>query len=99
MNSPFYLRDIGRIWGIHQHNTDSMLYYYRAALNQAFHNRDTFVVKVISVELGAVYYDLGEIDSAKILSLRYQDKEDDFDGVVSMNLGRIYSREGQRDSA
>ena len=100
VNIPFYLRDIGRIWGIHWHNTDSMLYYYRAALNQAFHNRDTFVVKVISVELGAVYYDLGEIDSAKILSLVYQDKkEDDLDGIVSMNLGRIYSREGQRDSA
>ena len=98
LSIPFYLRDIGRLWNMH-HKTDSMFHYYRAALNQAFHNRDTFMVKVISVELGAVYYDLGVMDSAKVLSLRYQAKEDDLDGIVSMNLGRIYAREGKPDSA
>lgn len=98
LSIPFFLRNIGRIWDMRR-NKDSVYHYYNAALQQAFHNRDTFVVKVISVELGAVYYDLGEMDSAKVLSLRYQAKEDDLDGIVSMNLGRIYAREGQPDSA
>ena len=99
LSSPFFLRNIGRIWGIHWHNTDSMLYYYRAALSQALHNRDTFTAKVISIELGGVYYDLGKMDTAKVRLLKYQDEEDDLDGIVSMTLGCIYSREGQRDSA
>lgn len=99
VNSPFFLRNIGRIWGIHWHNTDSMLYYYRTALSQALHNRDTFTAKVISIELGGVYYDLGKMDTAKVRLLKYQDEEDDLDGIVSMTLGCIYSREGQRDSA
>lgn len=99
LSTPFFLRNIGRIWGIQQHHTDSMLSYYRAALNQAFHNKDTFLAKVISVELGAVYYDLGEMDSAKVLLFRYQGKENDFDGIASMNLGRIYARKGKPDSA
>ena len=99
LSSPFFLRNIGRIWGIHWHNTDSMFYYYRAALSQALHNRDTFTAKVISIELGGVYYDLGKMDTAKVRLLKYQDEEDDLDGIVSMTLGCIYSRGGQRDSA
>lgn len=97
LSSPFFLRNIGRIWGIHWHNTDSMFYYYRAALSQALHN--PFTAKVISIELGGVYYDLGKMDTAKVRLLKYQDEEDDLDGIVSMTLGCIYSRGGQRDSA
>ena len=98
LSIPFFLRNIGRIWDMRR-NKDSVYHYYNAALQQAFHNRDTFMVKGISIELGAVCYDLGEMDSAKVLSLKYRAKEDDFNGIVSMNLGRIYAREGQPDSA
>lgn len=42
---------------------------------------------------------MGKMDTAKVRLLKYQDEEDDLDGIVSMTLGCIYSREGQRDSA
>lgn len=97
VNSPFFLRNIGRIWDIRR-NKDSVYHYYNAALQQARYNQDSVMIEAVLLELGAISLSFNEVDTAKMLLEKVKHRNDRkrfFHGI----LGRIYSREGQRDSA
>ena len=97
LSSPFFLRNIGRIWDIRR-NKDSVYHYYNAALQQARYNQDSVMIEAVLLELGAISLSFNEVDTAKMLLEKVKHRNDRkrfFHGI----LGRIYSREGQRDSA
>ena len=97
LSSPFFLRNIGRIWDIRR-NKDSVYHYYNAALLQARYNQDSVMIEAVLLELGAISLSFNEVDTAKMLLEKVKHRNDRkrfFHGI----LGRIYSREGQRDSA
>lgn len=97
LSSPFFLRNIGRIWDIRR-NKDSVYHYYNAALQQARYNQDSVMIEAVLLELGAISLSFNEVDTAKMLLEKVKHRNDRkrfFHGI----LGRIYSQEGQRDSA
>ena len=97
LSSPFFLRNIGRIWDIRR-NKDSVYHYYNAALQQARYNQDSVMIEAVLLELGAISLSFNEVDTAKMLLEKVKHRNDRkrfFHGI----LGRIYAREGQPDSA
>lgn len=75
LSSPFFLRNIGRIWDIRR-NKDSVYHYYNAALQQARYNQDSVMIEAVLLELGAISLSFNEVDTAKMLLEKVKHRND-----------------------
>lgn len=92
----YALRNQGRMYES-LNNPDSTKYYYQAAYKKAFDTKDQELINSISIELGNVYLDSGELDSAKKVFSRIPELEEN--AIYLKGLGHSFMLNLQLDSA
>lgn len=91
------LRDIARAYNS-QHQQDSALYYYNKAYKSAFKSKNDKTINSLLSEIGCFYYDIGKIDTAKIILTAAIKENYDIKNAL-LNLGMIYQDKKEIDSA
>ena len=92
----YALRDQGRMYES-LNRLDSAEYYYQAAYKKAFEINNQRAINSISKELGNVYLDWGELDSAKNIFSGIPELKND--AIYLRALAKIYELTSQPDSA
>lgn len=91
------IRNIARIYNV-QKMQDSALFYYDKAYKYILESENNKLANSLLGELGCVYYDVGKIDSAKIMLQNAIKGNFDIKNAL-LNLGILYKNAGQLDSA
>lgn len=91
------LRNIARIYAI-QEKQDSAVLYYNKAYKYVLQSKNNIIANSLLSELGCIYYDIGRLDTAKIILQNSIKKDFDIDNAL-LNLGLLYQDEGKIDSA
>lgn len=91
------LRDIARVYHS-QKQSDSAFTYYNKAYKSALESTNTQTIYSLLSEIGCFYYDIGKIDTAKIMLIQSIHNNYDIKNAL-VNLGMIYHNENKLDSA
>lgn len=91
------LRNIARIYTT-QEKQDSAKHYYNKAYKCVLKSSNNKMTNSLLSELGCIYYDFGENDSAKTMLQNAIKGDFDIENAL-LNLGLIYKEEGNIDSA
>lgn len=94
---PLAKRNIARMYASKE-KTDSALIYYKEAYKTALEIKDEGIMENILGEIGCLYYDMGKIDSSKIMLQKVLANKKNPTNAL-LNLGIIHQHFNQTDSA